>query len=403
MSVPQYRVAIVGFGCGGATAAILLARQGHEVHLYERAPANKPVGAGFLLQPSGMKVLQELGILDELLPQTAKIDKLYCRNSSGKKMLDMPYGELDEGLFGAGTHRGTFLTILEKHVISSGANIHWDTEITSFTNGDTVTVENKSNNISEKFDAIIIADGARSTLRKQLKIKQSDKKYPWGALWFIGKRTSSFDENTLWQAVQSTKLLAGFLPTGTDEDLISMFWSIRIDQIEQWRSRGINKWKSDVLKLVPHIEEYLEQIESPSQIQSAEYHDVVMKHWHDESAVIIGDAAHALSPQLGQGVNLAICDAAELALQISQYPIKEAFARYSAARKQQTRFYQFATRWTIPFFQSDYPALGALRNIAFPIANQIPLIKRQMVATMAGLKTGPVSSLPLEPYKNFKS
>ena len=54
-------------------------------------------------------------------------------------------------------------------------------------------------------------------------------------------------------------------------------------------NRGITKWKSDLLKLVPHIEEYLEQIESPSQIQSAEYHDVVMEHWHDESAVIIGD------------------------------------------------------------------------------------------------------------------
>lgn len=56
------RIAIVGFGSAGAASAILLAGDGHDVTLFERAAENSPIGAGFLLQPTGLAVLKELGI-----------------------------------------------------------------------------------------------------------------------------------------------------------------------------------------------------------------------------------------------------------------------------------------------------------------------------------------------------
>ncbi len=61
-SSKKLRVAIVGCGSAGPAAATLLARQGHEVRLFERASECRPVGAGFLLQPSGLAVLEELGM-----------------------------------------------------------------------------------------------------------------------------------------------------------------------------------------------------------------------------------------------------------------------------------------------------------------------------------------------------
>ncbi len=63
MALQKLRIAIVGCGTAGPAAAVLLKRQGHEVVLFERAPECKAVGAGFLLQPSGMAVLEELGIM----------------------------------------------------------------------------------------------------------------------------------------------------------------------------------------------------------------------------------------------------------------------------------------------------------------------------------------------------
>ena len=108
-----------------------------------------------------------------------------------------------------------------------------------------------------------------------------------------------------------------------------------------------------------------------------------------------------LSPQLGQGVNLALLDAESLAAQLSQYPIEQAFSEYSKARKKHLAFYQRATRWSTPFFQSDYKSLGWLRDAMFPLANKVPYSRREMVATMAGLKTGVFSSMSLDEYKNL--
>ena len=399
----KHRIAVVGFGSAGAATAILLAQQGHSVDLFERAASNEPVGAGFLLQPSGMKVLKDMGILQDLLPHVAEIEDLYCKNMQGKTMLDLPYSALEASLFGAGVHRGTFLSILENHAYKVGVNIRWNTSIKSFKQQNSIVLEGEQNDEYTGYDALIIADGAKSSLRSQLEVPQSVKKYPWGAVWYIGKRTEEFSANTLWQSVDSTDRLCGFLPTGTSEDLLSLFWSIRIDQMDRWREAPLDGWKSQVLSLVPQAESYLAQIHSHEQMKLAQYHDVVMPHWHDQSAVVIGDAAHALSPQLGQGVNLALLDAAELANQISQHPIDEALARYSKARKSHLAFYQRATRWTTPFFQSDYALLGKLRDLSFPIANKIPYFRREMVATMTGLKEGVFSSMPIEEHKNLAS
>ena len=120
-----YRVAIVGSGTAGPAAGIFLARAGHEVTLFERAEEELAVGAGFLLQPTGLAVLRELGLEEEVLAVTQRIDGLYCEAGSGKVLLDLNYGELEEGLFGLGTHRLSLLGILLKALRSAGAGIRW--------------------------------------------------------------------------------------------------------------------------------------------------------------------------------------------------------------------------------------------------------------------------------------
>jgi len=71
------KIAIVGSGTAGPAAAIMLGRDGHDVDVFERAKKKEAVGAGFLLQPTGMAVLESMGILEELLPHTARIDRLF--------------------------------------------------------------------------------------------------------------------------------------------------------------------------------------------------------------------------------------------------------------------------------------------------------------------------------------
>ncbi|MFC4994401.1 FAD-dependent oxidoreductase [Rubritalea tangerina] len=385
----KLRIAIVGFGSAGASSAILLSRQGHQVSLFERAPANAPIGAGFLLQPTGLSVLKELGIYDSLLTTTTEIDHLLCVNDSGSEILNLHYAELHPDFKGQGTHRSTLFKLLEETLDQTEANLHWGCEILGISNhNNEIRLTDHTDKQHGPFDLLVIADGARSQLRKFSGIPVKQNRYPWGALWFVGKRTPAFKNNQLWQSVSSTDELCGFLPTGTQDDLLSLFWSIRLDQIDQWRNQPLDEWKHAVLKLAPQSESFLDQIEHHNDLDVASYHDVVMPHWHQGRTVVLGDAAHALSPQLGQGVNLALLDASVLAKTIASHPIEEALKCFSQQRRCQLGFYQFATRTATPFFQSDHHLLGTIRDCTFPLANKIPWLRKQMVSTMAGIKTG---------------
>jgi 2-polyprenyl-6-methoxyphenol hydroxylase-like FAD-dependent oxidoreductase len=104
---------------------------------------------------------------------------------------------------------------------------------------------------------------------------------------------------------------------------------------------------------------------------------------------VIGDAAHCTSPQLGQGANMGLLDAATLADAIaSSHDLGIALDAYATARRRHVRFYQWASRWFTPLFQSDSIAAAWLRDVAMPAARLLPWSRKETVRTLAGLKTG---------------
>jgi len=389
MALQKLRIAIVGCGTAGPAAAVLLRRQGHEVVLFERAPECKAVGAGFLLQPSGMAVLEELGIMEGVLAHAAKVDCLHVLDADGSTLLDLKYRELGQGSFGAGLHRPVLLKYLIDAMHTADVEIRWGCEIESvFKSPSGWTLTAADGQIWHGFDLLIAADGARSKLRDLAGTGGVNRGYPWGAHWFIGKNDGVFPENELYQVVDGTRRLGGFLATGRDLDgsdpLVSLFWSIRIDDDAAWRSRPLEEWKNEILALCPKAAGLLSQITSWDQILTARYGDVRMRRWYGDGFVVLGDAAHAMSPQLGQGVNLALADASCLADCIASLPLGQALARYQRRRWLALRYYALATRWLTPWFQSDYEWLTPLRKSFFRTARLIRPARLFMTLSMAG-------------------
>ena len=386
----KLRVAIAGCGTAGPAAAILLARQGHEVIVFERAPECKAVGAGFLLQPSGMGVLAELGILDEVLAHSARVERLHVLNHHGDTLLDLDYRELGGDRFGAGLHRPVLLHYLLRTMREAGVELRWDWEVAEATRQNSQwTLIRAGGGECGKFDLLIVADGARSKLRELACPDGINRSYPWGAHWFIGRNDGVFPENELYQVVNGTRKMSGFLATGRDlemgEPLVSLFWSVKITDDAAWRARPIQEWKSEILALCPRARHLLDQISGWDQVLTARYGDVRMRRSHGEGIVVLGDAAHAMSPQLGQGVNLALADASCLADCISRLSLREALARHERRRRLNLRYYQFATRWLTPWFQSDMEWLTPLRTVFFKATGSLRWARKFMTLSMAGL------------------
>lgn len=381
---------MVGCGSAGPAVAVFLKRGGHDVVLFERAPECRPVGAGFLLQPSGMAVLEELGIRRSVLAHAGKVERLHVVNHMGRTLLDLRYKELGEELFGAGLHRPVLLHFLLDALRDAAVDVRWGAEVADASRKDgRWELVMEQGGTERGFDLLIVADGARSTLRPKLGWQGCDRGYAWGAHWFIGENRGSFPEGDLHQVVQGTRRLAGFLATGRElggkEALVSLFWSVKLCDDAAWRARPLEEWKREVLAVCPRAEDLLGQIEDWSQVLTARYGDVRMKRWHGDGVVVLGDAGHAMSPQLGQGVNLALADALCLARCVERWPLSEALARYTRERRWQLAYYRFATRSLTPWFQSDHEWLSPLRHAFFRAMQCVPPATKFMTRTMAGL------------------
>lgn len=87
-----------------------------------------------------------------------------------------------------------------------------------------------------------------------------------------------------------------------------------------------------------------------------------MRRWYGDGIVVLGDGAHAMSPQLGQGVNFALLDASCLAACLTAYPLPVALVHYQRCRRLALFYYQLATRWLTPWFQSNHECLSPIRR-----------------------------------------
>jgi 2-polyprenyl-6-methoxyphenol hydroxylase-like FAD-dependent oxidoreductase len=375
-------VGIVGCGIAGTATALLLAARGHRVTLFEQTPRVGPVGAGVLLQPSGQRVLAQMDLLAPLLPKVEIIRHLRAVTHTGRQLIRLPYAEHRAELHGIGLHRGDLFTLLHGRLESAGVGLLLDTRIDSIADADRrpVAVDHTGRRHGP-FDLLVAADGGRSRLRTAAGLAGTVHEYAYGALWSVGTVAPVAGE--LFQVARGTSELAGLLPLGGGR--CSLFWGLHRDAVADLRSAGFAAWRDRVLKLMPVAEPLVDQLGCLETTTFVTYrHVLVRKPWRG-NVVFIGDSAHAMSPHLGQGVNLALQDAEALAYAIDRYPsAQQAFAAYTTARKWATRYYSAVTAFLTPFFQHHGTLLGRCRDLTLPLMATAWPTRRLMLRTLCG-------------------
>lgn len=386
-------VAVVGCGVAGQAAATLLAVRGHRVTIYEKFSEPQPVGAGLLLQPTGLAVLRELGLADAAIAQGARVVGLEARTDRGRSILDLRYADLHPMAHGVGIHRARLFDLLHGRLLKSSARLVTGAEIVDV---DKTHLVEESGERHGPFDLIVAADGAHSALRTRLMPHARAPIYHWGCIWTTVPDLAGIGAaGLLRQRVHGTKLMMGLLPIGQDK--VTIYWSLPIRALGRSRKIDLKAWSKTATALWPEAAPIIDHAAQAGDFSRATYRHVALSHWNAGPVLFIGDAAHGTSPQLGQGANLGLMDAWTLARTLDDAPeLLTAFLRFERRRNPAVRYYRRASHLLTPFFQSRLAPLGWLRDAFLGPACHVPGLRSMMGSTLAGTRRGWFSSVPLD-------
>ncbi|WP_421912441.1 FAD-dependent oxidoreductase [Mesorhizobium sp.] len=396
----SYDIAIAGAGQAGLATALYLQRAGHRVTVFERFDEPKPVGSGLILQPTGLTVLADLGLLDDILSLGSRIDRLHGADAStGRTVLDVRYDARRGGRFGLAVHRAALFGVLFRAAQREAIPIETGVEIQALETGERATLIRGNGRKTGPFDLVVDASGSRSKLRHGMNDPTQPRPLTYGAFWAsLGWRSERFDEHALLQRYDRASVMIGVLPIGKPEPgaerMAAFFWSLKPADAEQVWAAGVDAWKERVVGLWPQCEAFTSQIDSFDQLSLARYGHHTMKRPTGRRLAVIGDAAHSTSPQLGQGANMALLDAAALSHALERTgSVEAALEAYARSRRWHVRVFQALSLAFTPFYQSD--------------SVMLPLIRDRLVATIAKIPPAPqllasmVAGTVIDPFRRI--
>jgi 2-polyprenyl-6-methoxyphenol hydroxylase-like FAD-dependent oxidoreductase len=361
-------------------AALALARRGHEVVVYEAFAEPKPVGAGLLLQPTGLKALEALGLAEAVRDAGARVERLQGRDLTGRMVMDLDYTDWRPGGHGIGIHRAVLFQTLLEPLAPAGVTVETGARIVRIEDPGHPTLHDEQGRTHGPFDLVVVADGSGSTLRGMLRPKARAPVYPWGAVWTNAPDETGAFSGALRQVYHRAEIMAGVLPVGGG--LVSLFWSLPVAEMDAFFARDIDDWKAQLTSVWPEVEPLLAHVRKED-LARAVYRDVFAGRWNAGACVLLGDAAHGTSPQLGQGANLALVDAVELAERLKA-PVAVSLGGFQAARRRHTGLYQLASWALTPLFQSRGSFWPAVRDWLFTPLSKAPGFKHLGAQLLTG-------------------
>lgn len=384
-------VAVVGAGPAGLAVAARLARRGARVTVHERFLTPAPVGAGFMLQPTGLHVLDGMGLTPAVEAMGQPIDRLFGREARrGRIVLDVSYGDLRRPRRALGVHRAALFQVLFDACRNAGVVFETGREITAAADG---RLTDAAGRTGPAYDLVVDASGARSAVARSLGLRRRELGY--GALWgTVPWPGAPFRETALEQVYRGAAKMVGVLPCGARPGdparLATFFWSLKAADHAAWRANGMAAWKAEVLTLWPEVAPVLADIPDAEHLTFARYGHHTLRRPVAARLAVIGDAAHATSPQLGQGVNMGLLDAAALDLALAEgADLDAALTAYAAARRGHVRLYQALSLGFTPFYQADGRLLPWIRDHVLGKVARLPLAPRLLAATVSGLLLDP--------------
>jgi len=357
----QKRIALIGAGIGGLTAARALALRGFDVRVFEQSDELKEVGAGIQVAPNSTKVLRALGLEPQLKEAGYQPRSVVVRDwDDGRELRRTPMDQA-EAKYGAGyylMHRADLLKILSQPV--SGVTLELGARVDAISSTGQQAIVTLAGGRQVECDLVVGCDGIHSLVRKTLHGAQSPR----------------FTGNMCWRALTPVD---AFPPGLVAPDMT--IWMGPLGHIVVYYVRGGKFVNMVASRETDHWVEESWSVESSAQEMSAAFPKVggdmrmlidraqrcfkwglfdrdPLPWWSRDRITLLGDAAHPMLPFLAQGAAMAIEDGFVLAREVAASPddMPAALARYEAVRRPRTTDVQLAARAQANIFHLTSPA-----------------------------------------------
>ncbi|MCE7072575.1 FAD-dependent monooxygenase [Dyadobacter sp. CY327] len=354
------KIAISGAGIAGLTAAIAFQKAGYETTIFEAAPHLKPVGAGLGLAPNAIKALDVLGIADGIIPLGRKLPYFRILDRTGQIISENDSKMISEkfGLDNFSIHRHTLHEALLAH-IDPASIIKGKKAIGIERVGKKITLD-FADSTTYQADYLIVADGINSLLRS--KIAADDvKRYAGYTCW----RGVVEDAGSLAHGASETWDTSGrFGIVPLNDGKIYWFACVRSiannPVFNAFGAQDLAKWFRKFHHPIPEI---LSKASHYALIHNDIYDLAPLAHYAHSNILLVGDAAHATTPNMGQGACQAMEDAATLLTELRKdQPLEKVFAEFESKRMERTQYVIRQSRMIGKIAQTDNLLLAKLRN-----------------------------------------
>lgn len=376
-------ILIVGGGPAGMMAGLLLARAGLTVTVLEKHTDFLRDFRGDTVHPSTLELFHQLGLLDQLLEiPHSRVDQAEL-HIAGRRMKIIDFRHLPVAApYIAMMPQWDLLDFISTQARQyPGFTLKMETEATDLLFDETGRACGVETASGENLHAnlTIAADGRRSVLRGKAKLPIQNIGAPMDVFWFRVEKAIGHDGD-VFGTVQAGRFMV-MIDRGEYYQCAFIF---NKGQAASVRNKGLEDFRAGLKSLVPDMAEAFDQITSWDQVKMLAVSLDRLERWHRPGLLAIGDAAHAMSPIGGVGINIAVQDAVTLANVLAEPMSKgldpdpllaNVYARRIKPVKRMQRLQKFVQNWVIS------PILNRTRPIEKPflplrILNRFPLLRR---------------------------
>lgn len=319
----QVRCCVAGGGPAGMVLGFLLARAGVETLVLEKHADFLRDFRGDTIHPSTLEVMYEIGLLDEFLKRPHQQLKQLNAQIGDAKLTVADFSHLPTRCkFVAFMPQWDFLNFIAEQANRYPAfGLRMRAEVFELVKKDGRVTGVRANTpegiLEVQADLTIGADGRHSTVRAQAGLNVINIGAPMDVLWLRLSRHPGDPAQSLGR-VNPGRI---FIMLDRTE-----YWQcgfvIPKGQFEQIRERGLESFRNDIVQLTPYMQDRVGELKDWSDIKLLTVAVDRLSHWYQPGLLCIGDAAHAMSPIGGVGINLAIQDGVAAA-NILARPLRE--------------------------------------------------------------------------------